>query len=72
VRDSHSYPDQCGDPDVALTEEQKASARWVICGYAHDTDDAVVLMMACGIHPSQDDDEVYVTKPPGMHNKMCR
>jgi hypothetical protein len=71
VRDSHSYPDQCGDEDVGLSEEEKAKARRVICGHAQDTADAELLLMACGIHPSQTDGG-YVTGPPGMNNRLCR
>jgi hypothetical protein len=69
MRDPYSYPDQCGD-DVSLTEEQKILARRVICSYATDAADATELMMACGIHPSQIDPG-YLTRPPGIQQRMC-
>jgi hypothetical protein len=62
-------PDQRDIP--APTEEQTIRARLVVCSYAEDAADALNLMLACGIHPSQPDDG-YVTGPPGMNKRSCR
>lgn len=54
-RDSKNLTDavEYFDP---LSQEQKDKARMTVCHFAKDTQDAVDLMLALGIHPSQDDE----------------
>jgi hypothetical protein len=52
-----------------IPQETKERVRRLICAHAQGEDldeqvtDAEVLMMALGIHPTQDDDTWYVVKP---------
>jgi hypothetical protein len=57
ARDSKNLTDavEYFDP---LSEDQKSKARLTVCGLANDAEDAKELMLALGIHPSQDDDPV--------------
>lgn len=54
-RDSKNLTDavEYFDP---LSQEQKAKARITVCHFAENTEDAINLMMALGVHPSQADD----------------
>jgi hypothetical protein len=54
-RDSKNLTDvvEYFDP---LSEEQKAKARVTVCHFAENTTDATELMLALGIHPSQNED----------------
>lgn len=54
-RDSKNLTDavEYFDP---LSQEQKDKARMTVCQFAKDTQDAIDLMLALGIHPSQDDE----------------
>jgi hypothetical protein len=56
-RDSKNLTDavEYFDP---LSQDQKEKARMTVCHFAENATDATELMMALGIHPSQDDDSV--------------
>jgi hypothetical protein len=47
-------PNQCEDFVDTQSPETEAAARRTVASYAIDADDARELMMALGIHPSQD------------------
>lgn len=55
-RDSKNLTDavEYFDP---LSEDQKDKARITVCHFAEDVEDARNLMLALGIHPSQDDEQ---------------
>jgi hypothetical protein len=57
ARDSKNLTDavEYFDP---LSESQKSKARLTVCGFSDNAEDARQLMLALGIHPSQDDDAV--------------
>jgi hypothetical protein len=57
ARDSKNLTDavEYFDP---LSESQKSKARLTVCGFSDNAEDARQLMLALGIHPSQDDDPV--------------
>lgn len=56
-RDSKNLTDavEYFDP---LSQDQKSKARLTVCHFAENTEDAVNLMLALGIHPSQDEESV--------------
>ena len=58
-RDSKNLTDavEYFDP---LSQDQKDKARLTVCRFAADAEDAANLMLALGIHPSQDDEPALV------------
>lgn len=84
LRDHKSRDDQCGDlGDVRITEEQKLRVRRLCSANAQDSkgrtdliesnyqemvDDAALLMMALGVHPSQDNEPDFLVGPPQSPN----
>lgn len=56
-RDSKNLTDavEYFDP---LSQEQKEKARMTVCHFATDAEDAANLMLALGIHPTQEDEPV--------------
>jgi hypothetical protein len=58
-RDSKNLTDvvEYFDP---LSQDQKSKARLTVCHFAENSKDATELMLALGIHPSQNEDELLV------------
>ena len=58
-RDSKNLTDvvEYFDP---LSQDQKSKARITVCHFAENSTDARDLMLALGIHPSQNEDELPV------------
>jgi len=55
-----------------LNEDQKARARYTVAANAIDATDAVELMMALGIHPTQKDEENPRASLTRLHNMTPR
>jgi hypothetical protein len=65
-RDSKNLTDavEYFDP---LSQDQKEKARMTVCHFAENTTDATELMMALGIHPSQNDESA-----PSGHGALSK
>jgi len=61
-RDSKNLTDQV-EYFTPINDEQRDKARRTVCGFAKDASDAAELMLALGIHPSQDGEEAPVLSP---------
>lgn len=68
-RDSKNLTDavEYFDP---LTSEQRSKARKTVCSFAENAKDATELMMALGIHPSQDGEETPILYPAPAINAV--
>ena len=61
-RDSQNLTDQV-EYFTPLSEDQRSKARRTVCGFAENATDAAELMLALGIHPSQDGEESPILAP---------
>lgn len=65
-RDSKNLTDavEYFDP---LSQDQKDKARLTVCHFAKDAEDAKELMLALGIHPSQDEPVLVASMLPKVN-----
>ena len=64
--DHEAMCDEIGNFD-ALARDQVHLARRTVCHFAHDADDATLLMKMLGLHPSQEE-ETCSPLPPRNEN----
>lgn len=64
-RDSKNLTDvvEYFDP---LSQDQKSKARMTVCHFAENSQDATDLMLALGIHPSQDDEDLLSARSASL------